>query len=239
MAVDDPRRDDPRVLQASAWRGNELVALLNPRLDRPPPSATAVARQLDLLRARGTMRAVTGALTHTQLDPFLANGFEVQEHLHLLRHDLHGPTSEQRQHQLRRARRLDRRTVLAIDAMAFDTFWTLDRSGLIDAIRATPTTRFRVCQNRGEPISGYAVTGLAADRGYLQRLAVDPRRHRSGIGRSLVADALHWLRRSGAKVAVVNTQTMNTAAYELYISCGFVLEANGLTVLSLDLQPAK
>ncbi|MEO6989687.1 MAG: hypothetical protein ABI239_13700, partial [Aquihabitans sp.] len=156
MAVDDPLSDDPRALQVSTWRGNELVALLNPRPERPPPSATAVARQLDMLRAKGTMRAVTGALNHAQLDPFLANGFTVQEHLHLLSHDLHELPSDPHQHHLRRARRLDRRTVLAIDALAFDAFWTLDRSGLIDAIRATPSTRFRVCQNRGEPISGYA-----------------------------------------------------------------------------------
>ncbi|MEO6987230.1 MAG: GNAT family N-acetyltransferase, partial [Aquihabitans sp.] len=75
-------------------------------------------------------------------------------------------------------------------------------------------------------------------RGYLQRLAVDPRRHRGGIGRSLVIDALVWLRQTGCRVAVVNTQTINTGAYQLYVSCGFVPEPDGLTVLSLDLQPA-
>lgn len=239
MATDDSLRFDPRALQVSAWRGNELVAVLTPRPERPPPSVATVARQLDVLRARGAMRAVTGALNHTQLEPFLANGFSVQEHLHLLRHDLHDLPSDGGGHHLRRARSFDRRTVLAIDALAFDAFWTLDRSGLIDAIRATPVTRFRVCQNRGESISGYAVTGRAADRGYLQRLAVDPQRHRAGIGRALVADALHWLRQSNARVAVVNTQTINTAAYELYVACGFVSEPEGLTVLTLDLQPTR
>lgn len=239
MAKDDPLRFDPRALQVSAWRGNELVAVLTPRPERLPPSAATVARQLDVLRSRGTMRAVTGALNRTQLEPFLANGFEVQEHLHLLRHDLENIPVLREQHQLRRGRRLDRRTVLTIDALAFDAFWTLDRTGLIDAIRATPVTRFRVCQNRGEAISGYAVTGRAADRGYLQRLAVDPQRHRSGIGRALVADALHWLRQSSARIAVVNTQTVNTAAYELYMACGFVPEPDGLTVLTLDLHPAR
>ena len=239
MAVDDPLRFDPRALQVSAWRGNELVAVLNPRPERPPPTAATVARQLDVLRARGTMRAVTGALNRTQLEPFLANGFDVQEHLHLLRHDLQHLPDDRAQHHLRRARRFDRRTVLAIDALAFDAFWTLDRSGLIDAVRATPVTRFRVCQNRGEAISGYAVTGRAADRGYLQRLAVDPQRHRSGIGRALVGDALRWLRQSGARMAVVNTQTVNIAAFELYVNCGFQPEPDGLTVLTLDLTPAS
>lgn len=239
MAVDDPLRFDPRALQVSAWRGNELVAVLTPRPERRAPTAATVARQLDVLRARGTMRAVTGALNHTQLAPFLANGFSIQEHLHLLRHDLRNLPPILDRHHLRRARRFDRRNVLSIDAQAFDAFWTLDRSGLIDAVRATPVTRFRVCQNRGEPISGYAVTGRAAERGYLQRLAVDPQRHRSGIGRTLVADALHWLRQSRASVAVVNTQTINTAAYELYVASGFVPEAEGLTVLTLDLQPAR
>lgn len=181
-------------------------------------------------------RAVTGALHRNELAPFVANGFQVHEHLHLLRHDLVDVPEDPRNHRLRRARRRDRARILDIDNRAFDDFWTLDHAGLIDAVRATPSTRFRVSQTRGGPVTGYAITGRANDRGYLQRLAVDPDHHRAGLGRALVADSLIWLRRTGARAAMVNTQTVNQGALALYLACGFEAEAEGLTVLALDLN---
>ncbi|MFN8017380.1 MAG: GNAT family N-acetyltransferase [Acidimicrobiales bacterium] len=127
--------------------------------------------------------------------------------------------------------------MLAIDARAFDAFWTLDRGGLEDAIRATPVARSRVAVDGA--IAGYAITGRAASRGYLQRLAVDPDRHRRGIGTALVADSLHWLQRTGANVAVVNTQEHNEAALALYLATGFTPEPHGLTVLRCDDLPGR
>jgi ribosomal protein S18 acetylase RimI-like enzyme len=239
MAVDDRRRTDPRALQVSAWRGDDRVAVLSPAPEQPTPSAQAVATAVERLRDLGTERVLTGALHRTELTPFLSCGFTEHERLHLLRHDLLTLPRGNRSVRIRRAGRSDQARVLAIDALAFDEFWTLDRGGLHDAVRATPVSRFRVAGGRrGEPLAGYAVTGRAADRGYLQRLAVDPARHREGIGSALVADALRWLRRHGARVAVVNTQEGNDGALELYRSCGFVAEPAGLTVLTLDLAAA-
>ena len=77
----------------------------------------------------------------------------------------------------------------------------------------------------------YSVTGRAADRGYIQRLAVHPDHQRLGIGTALVADSLRWLRRSGARLALVNTQERNAGALSLYVECGFSPEPAGLTVL--------
>ena len=101
-------------------------------------------------------------------------------------------------------------------------------------MRATPASRFRVAT--GDGVTGYAVSGRAGERGYLQRLAVDPDHHREGIGRALVADCLRWLRRHGARVAVVNTQERNEGALALYLATGFVLEPQGLTVLTRSLD---
>lgn len=56
---------------------------------------------------------------------------------------------------------------------------------------------------------------------------------------ALVADALRWLVRRGARSAVVNTQDGNAAALALYTRCGFVLEPHGLTVLARDLAAAR
>jgi ribosomal protein S18 acetylase RimI-like enzyme len=201
----------------------------DPLPDRPGPDAADIEGELDLLARKGVRRVLTGALHHGELGPFVAAGFVEHERLHLLRHDLRRLPDVRTEVRVRRAWRRDLAEVLAIDAEAFDAFWALDRRGLDDAVRATPSSRFRVAAEAG--VTGYAVTGRALDRGYLQRLAVDPTQHRRGIGTALVADGLRWLQRTGASAAVVNTQESNAAALELYEATGFVREPRGLTVL--------
>ena len=230
MAADDRWWGARARLQVSAWRGRDDTVVLTPVPDRPAPARSDIERELDQLAARGITRVLTGALHHGELAPFVSAGFTQRERLHLLRHDLQRlpePTGSVRH---RRAWRRDHPAVLAIDARAFDDFWTLDRAGLGDALAATPLSRFRVAT--GDGLVGYAITGRAGRRGYLQRLAVDPDHHRQGIGVVLVADSLRWLRRAGASAAVVNTQVGNDGALSLYLATGFVPEAHGLTVLS-------
>ncbi len=237
MAADDRWWGARAHLQVAAWRGTDHTVVLSPLPDRPAPGPADIERELDLLADRGVQRVLTGALHHGELGPFLAAGFVEHERLHLLRHDLRDlpePTAPVR---LRRAWRRDQPEILTIDERAFDAFWALDRGGLDDAVRATPASRFRVATDRS--ITGYAITGRAADRGYLQRLAVDPSRHREGIGGALVADSLRWLRRNGARVAVVNTQERNGGALGLYLATGFVLEPHGLTVLRSSLGSVR
>ena len=124
--------------------------------------------------------------------------------------------------------------MLAVDHRAFRPFWRLDRPGLVQTIDATPSTRFRVIEVRDE-IVGYAITGRADRQGFLQRVGVDPTAHGDGIGRSLVADGLHWLRRHRVGRASVNTQLDNTAALGLYRDCGFRELTTGLCVMRKEL----
>jgi len=234
MAADDRWWGARAHLQVSAWRGTDHTVVLTPLPDRPAPSVHDIALEVEALTQRGVSRVLTGALHHGETQPFADAGFTVHEQLHLLRHDLRripDPTAPVKH---RRAWRRDQAAILDIDRRAFDGFWALDARGLDDAVRATPASRYRVTTD-GE-ITGYAITGRAANRGYLQRLAVDPARHRQGIGVTLVADSLRWLRRNGTGVAVVNTQEHNEPALGLYLATGFVLEPHGLTVLTKQLQ---
>jgi ribosomal protein S18 acetylase RimI-like enzyme len=197
-----------------------------------PPSTEAVRRCTALLRERGYSEAVTAALAASEANAFLAAGFTVRERLHLLAHELVAlddpPVTAHVT--LRRARRADRAAALVVDARSFDPFWRLDSAGLDEAVDATPSSRFRVVEG-SHGVTGYAVSGRAGSRGFLQRLAVDPGERRRGIGTALVLDGLRWMKRRGAARAMVNTQERNTEALQLYERLGFRLQPGGLAVL--------
>lgn len=232
----DVIRWGPERVRTGPWRGDRSVAYLSPLPDAPVPSAAFVRRCLDQLAARGFRRVITSALSPAEQAGFLAAGFEVHEHLHLLEHDLHHiPRVDTTA--VRRAGTGDRGAVLAVDGRAFPPFWRIDDTSLAEALAATPSSRFRVAALDDE-VAGYAVTGRAGRRGFLQRLAVDPHHQRRGLGRALAVDALRWLRRWRVEQAVVNTQVDNEGALALYESLGFRREAVGLSVLTASVPDA-
>jgi ribosomal-protein-alanine N-acetyltransferase len=226
-------------LRVGPWRGDPETAYLNPVPGSPMPSAEFVRRCLRTLSRQGYVRVVTGALSPSEQSAFRAAGFAVSENLHLLSHDLRAvPPIDPPEGLLRRTTRRDRERVLELDRLAFDPFWRLDDSGLDEALGATPHTRFRVAVDAQEPdnVIGYAITGRAGRRGYLQRLAVHPAQQRHGLGTILVADGLRWLRRWRADRAMVNTQLANDRALSLYERVGFRREPSGLSVLARELD---
>ena len=172
---------------------------------------------------------MTPALNPFEAEPFRRAGFTLHEELHLLARPIDRPPPEPGHH-LRRGRPWDHRRVLELDALAFEEFWRFDSAALREAKRATPTHRFMVATDSGRPI-GYAVTGRAGSRGYLQRLAVDPEVQGRGVGTALVHDCLGWLHRKGVDLAMVNTQERNTRALALYRRLGFRRQPEGLLVL--------
>jgi len=212
----------------ASWRADGAVAHLSPAAMRPL-SADFVGSCLEALRARGFTFVVTSALSEAESAGFLRAGFDVQEELELLTHDLNAIPDVG--HRLRRPRRQERARVLVVDGAAFDAFWRLHHGGLDDALRATPAVRFRV-HGRGERIDSYVIGGRGAGTGYVQRLAVHPDARGRGLGRSLVGDVLRWMRRHGAARALVNTQRSNEAALALYRACGFRVLPEGLQVLA-------
>jgi ribosomal protein S18 acetylase RimI-like enzyme len=229
--IDTIRVDGAR-LRVGPWRGDARIAYLAPVGEGPGPGVDAIRACCATLAARGYHDAITAALGPVEARSFLAAGFAVRERLHLLAHDLrHLP--ERPAAPLRRGRKRDHGVVLAVDAAAFTPFWRLDATGLEEALTATPSCRFRVVDDGA--VRGYAVTGRAGQRGFLQRLAVDPPRQGTGYGRALVLDGLDWLRRRGADRVVVNTQESNGRALALYEALGFRRQPAGLAVLHLPL----
>jgi ribosomal protein S18 acetylase RimI-like enzyme len=225
-------------LRITRWRGDATTAYLAPA--RGQPTTVGVERSLEVLAGEGYRTAITAALAPAEQAPFLAAGFEVHERLHLLTRGVDElPAGRPIGVTLRRGRRTDRAAILTVDGSAFLPFWHLDGPGLDDALGATPSARLRVAHPEGrDTLTGYAITGRAGSRGYLQRLAVDPIAQRRGIGAALVVDGLRWLRRWGAHEVLVNTQVDNRPALALYEALGFRRQANGLAVLRRDLDAA-
>lgn len=210
------------------------MAMLGLGPDGSLPTVGGISEMLGELKAAGYAHVVSSALRPHEARPFLDVGFTERERLVVLARPIsrergprHGPSGT------RRARRSDRAAVLRVDHLAFPPPWRLDGDGLDEAVRATPSTRFRVVDRSG--IVGYAICGRAGRQGYLQRLAVSPDWQRQGIGRLLIEDAVAWLERRRATRMLVNTQITNDTAIALYRSMGFEPDAPDLIVLERPL----
>jgi ribosomal protein S18 acetylase RimI-like enzyme len=237
---------DGQHVRVGPWRSSPRLGFLAPSGDGLPLPSATIRRALAHLAGAGYTEVITGALSETEMVPFLDAGFQVRERLHLLNHPMTDIEGRRRDGTPRvptfRARRADRAAVLALDHEAFQPFWRLDEVALDESLMATPVARFRVTggqrslRSGRDPLTGYAVFGWASDRGYLQRLAVHPDHRGQGLAESLIRDGLRWLRRRGATCTLVNTQEGNDKALRLYQRMGFVPERHGLVVLAADVR---
>lgn len=228
----------PSRLRVRPWQADARVAHVAPAADcLGPLTPQDVERAVDHLRAQGYTSIITAALHRAERRPFLDAGFTQAERLHLLLHPLGDlpPTRPVPGVDLRRGRRREHGHALAIDHAAFAPFWRLDEAGLTEALSATATVHFQVAR-AAHGIVGYAVCGRAGHRGYVQRLAVTPPYQGRGVGASLLVDGLRWLRRWGARDALVNTQEDNDRSLRLYLRSGFELQPDDLAVLHRPLE---
>ncbi len=224
-----------RRLRVAPWQGSPEVALVGPLRTGRPPTTAEISRCVNALRSDGVSRIVTPALNPFEAEPFFQAGFGLLERLHLLSCSLSqaAPGAPEGPASLSAGRPWHEQAVLSVDGRAFTGFWRFDKLALKEARAATPSRRFRVARIDGR-IVGYAVTGRAGQRGYLQRLAVDPDVQGSGIGTMLVKDSFQWLRQKGSSEALVNTQESNESALALYERLGYRRQQQGLLVLRWD-----
>ena len=176
--------------------------------------------------ARSTVVTVSSpAVSGREIAAYGAAGFRTNVRLSVLAHDLddvpNAPNLDPAHARLRRGSPSEVTDSLSLDRLAFPPRLALS-SGAFEAARlATPAHRYRTGTDPDGRGLGYAITGRAGRRGYLQRLAVHPDHQGLGLGAALVIDALRWCRRWQVRRVVVNTQVENIRALSLYRRIGF------------------
>jgi ribosomal-protein-alanine N-acetyltransferase len=73
----------------------------------------------------------------------------------------------------------------------------------------------------GEATIGFALCRVAADEAELLTIAVEPDRHRRGVGRTLLAAVVAHVREAGARSLFLEVGADNPAALALYAQAGF------------------
>ena len=228
-------------LKVSPWHNSSEAAIITPLTAFQRLNTKAVQMGIDNARKSGYRVIYTSALMDPETPGFFQSGFTLREQLYVLRHSLAAlperPVTEGVK--IRKPRSAEIAEVVEVDIRCFDSFWTMDRDGLREAIEATTRARFRIAVHREETrpdrIVGYAITGLGDKKGYLQRLAVDPEFQGRGIAQQLVDDGFEWLRFWRAREEFVNTQTKNERALSFYLKMGFQLLDERLNILEFDL----
>lgn len=108
--------------------------------------------------------------------------------------------------------------LLQLDGAAFEPLWRFGRQRLIELLMLC---RVHVAELDGELI-GYSALALSNPaEAHLARLAVHPVAQRKGIGRALLEHAIQVARDLGSHSLLLNTQTTNARAEQLYRSVGF------------------
>ncbi len=183
-------------------------------------------RALDNGHALGFRSLITRPLSFQQAAAYLLMGFQPWREITVFEMPVARPLPEKPARTLpegvalRGLRPGDTARVLALDSRSFYEFWSLDRYTLVGIAHAAEINAFHLAAS-GSRLVGYAIAGVTAGRGYLQRLGVDPDCQGRGIGRALAEWTLWWMSRNGASLLTVNTQRDNEPAIRLYESLGF------------------
>lgn len=117
-------------------------------------------------------------------------------------------------------RRRHLRAIMAIEPRVYPRPWSA--SVFIDEIdMAQRGQRVYVVAKLGGQLVGYAGMILGVDEAHVTNIAVEPARHRSGIGRRLMSHLAHAARDRGYKAMTLEVRVTNVGAQALYRQFGF------------------
>lgn len=108
--------------------------------------------------------------------------------------------------------------VLAIERVSFSMPWS--RGAFLYEIEQNRVARCWVMRDTGRVI-GYVCLWEVADELHVTNIAVDPKRRRRGIARTLLGGVVEDARRRGLRLVVLEVRPSNREALTLYESFGF------------------
>ncbi len=120
-----------------------------------------------------------------------------------------------------------------LDHQAFDWPWQFSSGELVKWLMTAD--RFAVLEEQGDLV-GYSCVQVHGEQAQIVRLAILPARQGLGYGRYLLADALDFAARQGAKHVTLNTQWHNVVSQRLYKGFGFRAVGRRIPVLIKDLS---
>ena len=187
----------------------------------------ATAQTLEL----GPPAVISPPLMPSSQQPWLAAGYRRYTSLQLLRKPIE--TESPPLIPVAEVNHPDWARIVEIDGAAFGVDWQAELPALNEAMKSAGTTAMLGINDPdgGAELAAYAIVGVSAGTGYLQRLAVAPGFQRQGLGRSLTRSSVNWSRRRGARQMILNTKPGNQAAQNMYLSEGFELLADRLELL--------
>src|SRR5262249_54021600 len=86
----------------------------------------------------------------------------------------------------------------------------------------------------GSAIVGVVLCGHDGRRGYIYHLAVDPTYQGGGLGKRLIGECIHGLRRNGLKRALILVANSNPSGQKFWKRCGWE-EVPGPVIMGIDL----
>jgi ribosomal protein S18 acetylase RimI-like enzyme len=228
-----------RTWRMRAWPSDATVAHLIFVDHQTPPTRSDLADAIAHAERKGARAIRTSAMFPDAARVVLAEGFTTIDRLALLHRSLASDDAERgdvtrADHRIGPVRSWHLAACARIDRAAFGLMWGNSPASLRDIRRATPVHHARLART-SRAVGGFAISGAAADTGYLQRLAVAPEYRRLGLARRLTIDSLDWMRRNSLRRAMVNTGIDNDAALSLYRSLGFSALPDELTIAELQL----
>jgi ribosomal protein S18 acetylase RimI-like enzyme len=137
---------------------------------------------------------------------------------------------------IRRPRRWENATVLAVDHAAFGPLWQMRAYDLREAGRRA--SHYTVAHD-GNQMVGYQLSIRYGRSLHLARLAILPACQNQGVGSALVHDLLNFAEASGIEQVTVNTQHSNLSSQRLYQRMGFEPDGSSLPVYTWNFSAAE